>query len=161
MNNSRWSGFLSYKAKHTDIESELAGSFVPINYFAVKGGANRLIDLTSADDISLVSELEQARKLRNITIYLPPSKNFEWMHFNEIAFHNLPLNFALFTSGNIGKTVTHQFTLACRNAGISEQPKQKADGASGNNVLMVNLTINDSQLTHGFRNGSDFVEENW
>ncbi len=161
MNGSSWSGFINYKAKHTDIESELSGKLVPINYFAVKGGASRLIDLKTADDISLVSELEQARSLRNITIYLPQSNNFEWMHFNEMAFHNLPVSFALFTSGNVGKTLTHQFTLACRDAEISEQPKYKADGATGTTVLMVNMTITESQLTHGFRNGSEFVEENW
>jgi hypothetical protein len=53
-----WTGFLHYKAKHKDIDSELKALFVPVLLFAVKGGAKRIIDLTSTDDISLVSELE-------------------------------------------------------------------------------------------------------
>ena len=160
MADTKWSGFLTYRAKHTDIDSELKGSFVPVSQFAVKGGAKRKIDLTSTDDISLVSEFEQARSFKNISLYLPRTKGFEWHHLWEIADHDLPVSIAFFTSGNIGRTVKHQFTLVCQNARITEQPVKEPDWGKSE-VLRVNLSLPEIKLVHGSFQQSEFVEEDW
>ena len=160
MGNTTWSGFLSYKAKHTDIDSVLKGSFVPVASFAVKGGAKRIIHLTAADDISLVSEFEQARSFKNITVFLPPTKDFEWHNLYEIAYHNLSFSMTFFASGNVGKAVTNQFTLSCKNATITEQPVKGTDW-SYSSILKVNMALPETELLHGSYQESEFVEENW
>jgi hypothetical protein len=160
MADTKWTGFLSYKAKHTDIDSELKGSFVPVAQFAVKGGAKRKINFNLTDDISLVSEFEQARSFKNISLYLPRTKGFEWHNLWEIAEHGLPVSIAFFTSGNVGQTVKHQFTLVCQNAQITDQPSREIDWGN-NDVLRVSLSLPDIKLVHGSFQQSEFVQEDW
>jgi hypothetical protein len=158
---TKWSGFFGYKAKHKDIDSVLKGSFIPVKAFSVKGGAKRLIDLASTDDLSLVSEFEQARNFKNISLYLPPAKNFEWLDLTEISIHHLPVSMFFFASGNIGQTVIHQFTLACKIAEITDSPSKTTDGGIKNIVLKVSMSLPETQLIHGSFQGSEFVEETW
>lgn len=160
MSNTKWIGTLTYRAKHTDIDSVLSSSFVPVTQFAVKGGAKRQVDLNLADDISVVSEFEQARMYKNISLYLPRTKGFEWHHLWEIAHHRLPLTIAFFTSGSIGKTVKHQFTLISENAKITDSPVKQLDW-SNREMLKVSLSLPETKLIHGSYQGSDLVEENW
>jgi len=160
MAETKWAAFLSYKAKHTDIDSELKGAFVPVSQFSVKGGAKRMIDLTVTDDISLVSEFEQARNFRNISLFVARTKGFEWHHFWEIADHGLPLTIAFFASGRSGKTVRHEIILTCRTARITNPPGKEIDW-SGNGLLRVNLSLPDITLEHNSLQGSQFVRENW
>ncbi len=160
MANTKWKGTLTYRAKHTDIDSVIGAQFVPVTQFSVKGGAKRWIDLNITDDISLVSEFEQARSFKNIALYLPRTKGFEWHQLWEIADHGLPVTIAFFTSGNIGKTVKHQFTLISQNAKITGQPTRMPDW-SGAEVLRVELSLPEIKLVHGTYQGSEFVEENW
>src|SRR5262245_54034395 len=49
---------------------------VPVKSFSVDGGANRTIDLKSTDDVSVASELEQARTHENLTVFIPPTNDF-------------------------------------------------------------------------------------
>jgi hypothetical protein len=48
---------------------------IPVQIFEVEGGADRSIKLSSTDDIGISSELEQARTFKNITVYLPSTKD--------------------------------------------------------------------------------------
>jgi hypothetical protein len=48
---------------------------IPVQIFEVDGGADRNIKLGSTDDIGITSELEQARTFKNLTLYLPPTKD--------------------------------------------------------------------------------------
>jgi hypothetical protein len=161
MAQAEWGGYLNYKAKHKDIDSVLKGNFVQVNYFSVKGGAKRIIDLTATDDISLVSEFEQARSFKNIIFYLSPGSNFEWLDFTEASIHGLPVSIVFFVGGHIGQTVTHQFTLTCRNAGITEPPVKKTDSQKGIQVLKLSLSLPDTKLVHGSPQGEEMVEEDW
>lgn len=156
-----WSGFLTYKARHSDIDSVLKASFVPVSFFMVKGGAKRIIDLTSTDDISLVSEFEQARSFKNVALYLSPTQNFEWLDLTEVAIHKLPISIAFFTFGNIGNANIHQFKLLCKNAKITEMPGQRWDSVAKVNVLVVNFELPETRLIHGSNQGDEIVEENW
>ncbi len=49
---------------------------IPVNSFEVDGGANRKINLATVDEVSVSSEFEQARSLKNIIFYIPPTKDF-------------------------------------------------------------------------------------
>ncbi|GEM_PF-6488106 len=161
MPQAEWSGYLNYKAKHKDIDSVLKGNFVPVNFFSVKGGAKRIIDLSATDDISMVSEFEQARSFKNIIFYLAPGSSFEWLDFTEASIHQLPVSIAFFVGGHIGQTVTHQFTLTCQNAEITEPPSEKTDSEKGGKVLKLSLTLPETKLIHGSPHGDTVVDEDW
>jgi hypothetical protein len=156
---TKWEGYFGYKAKHTDIDSVLKAEFLPVSYFGVNGGAKRIIDLTSADDLSLVSEFEQARSFKNISLYLPSTKNFEWLDLTEISIHRLQFVMYFFTQGKIGQTITHEFTLGCKNAQIIDSPDKKTDG--GKLVLQVRMSLPETTLTHGSQQGNSFEQESW
>ena len=49
--------------------------FVPLHSFSVLGGAVRTIIASSTNDISVASELEQARTFKNVTLFMPPAKD--------------------------------------------------------------------------------------
>src|SRR5215203_1307636 len=58
---------------------------IPAYAFEVNGGANRNIVLSATDDISLTSELEQARAFKNLTIWIARAdKKFNWKAFTEL-----------------------------------------------------------------------------
>jgi hypothetical protein len=160
MADTKWEGYFGYKAKHKDIDSVLNASFIPVTSFAVKGGAKRLIDLSATDDLSLVSEFEQARNFKNIALYLPPTSNFEWLDLTEISIHHLQFLMVFFATGKIGDTVTHEFVLSSKNAEITEAPGRFTNGGSGT-VLKVSMALPETKLTHGSPEGSDFVREDW
>ena len=141
-----WSGFWTYKAKHSDIDSVLKASYVPVSLFLVQGGAKRIIDLTSTDDLSLVSEFEQTRNFKNDSLYLSPTQNFEWLDLTEVAIYKLPISIAFFTNGNIGDTIIHQFQLFCKNANITEMPGKRWDSDARANVLVVNFALPETRL---------------
>lgn len=160
MAETKWEGFFGYKAKHKDINSELKASFIPVSFFGVKGGAKRIIDLTVSDDLSLVSEFEQARSFKNIALYLPPTSNFEWLDLTEISIHRLSFLMVFFATGKIGETLMHEFTLSCKNAEITESPSKFTDSGKGT-VLKVSMALPETKLAHGSPQGDDFVREDW
>ncbi len=71
----------------------IAGRDVPIDSFRVIGGAYREIENRSTDDVSISSELEQARFFKNINLYLPSAKDHTIMKATwdlaKIAFNKL------------------------------------------------------------------------
>jgi len=160
MAETKWTGFFGYKAKHKDIDSVLKASFIPVSYFAVKGGAKRIIDLTATDDLSLVSEFEQARSFKNISLYLPPTSNFEWLDLTEISIHRLQFLMVFFASGKVGGTLAHEFTLSCKTAEITEAPGKMNDGSKGT-VLKISMALPETRLMHNSPQGGEFVQEDW
>lgn len=160
MAETKWEGWFGYKAKHKDIDSTLNASFIPVSYFSVKGGAKRVIDLTATDDLSLVSEFEQARSFKNIALYLPPTSNFEWLDLTEISIHHLPFLMVFFAQGKIGGNITHEFSLVCKTAEITEAPGKFTDSGKGT-VLKVSMALPETMLTHSSPQGDDFVREDW
>ena len=160
MADTKWEGYFGYKAKHKDIDSVLNASFIPVSYFSVKGGAKRIIDLSATDDLSLVSEFEQARSFKNISLFLPPTKNFEWLDLTEISIHHLPVIIYFFAQGKVGKTITHEFTLSCKNAEITESPSKKTNGGK-EIVLKVEMSLPEIRLIHNSPQGGEFVQEDW
>jgi hypothetical protein len=62
---------LSYFAKNR----EVSRTDVNISSFSVVGGTSRTINLNSTSDFSISSELEQARRYKNITLFMTPTKD--------------------------------------------------------------------------------------
>ena len=160
MAETKWEGYFGYKAKHRDIDSVLRGNFIPVSYFAVKGGAKRVIDLTATDDLGLVSEFEQARSFKNIALYIPPTSNFEWLDLTEISIHHLQFMMVFFAQGKIGQTITHEFMLVCKTAEITEAPGKFTSGDRGT-VLKVSMALPETTLTHSSPQGDELVREDW
>jgi len=158
MANTQWSGFLSFKATNPEIDSVIKSAMVPVKKFSVKGGTVRQVDLNGNDDVSVALEIHEAKRFGNISLYLPRTGGFEWHQLWEIAEHDLPVSFSFFTTGSIGKTLTHQFNLISQNAKITEQPFKYSDWDS-QDVLRVNFTMPDIRIVHGLRQGAEFVEE--
>lgn len=154
-----WTGYLHYKAKHSDIDSILKGLFVDVSLFKVKGGAKRVVDLTSTDDISLVSELEQARTFKNLVLYLSPAKDFEWLDLIEIATHKLPVSMKFIAFGQVRNTLTQSFVLASKTASITEIPVKKI--SEKKLLLELKLAISDVRLIHGSHDKEGISDEEW
>ena len=49
---------------------------IPVHSFEVDGGANRKINFTSTDEMTILSEFEQARAFTNFIFYVPPTMDF-------------------------------------------------------------------------------------
>jgi hypothetical protein len=62
---------------------------IPVNSFEVDGGANRKINLASVDEVSVSSEFEQARSLKNIIFYIPPTKDFLALKLVDMTRHGI------------------------------------------------------------------------
>lgn len=158
MGNTQWSGFLSYKAQHADIDSVLKSNWVPVKSFSVQGGTVRRVDLSTTSDVGVALEIEQSRSYKNLSLFLPRTRGFEWHHLWEIADHGLPVAISFFTSGSIGNTPVHQFNLSCRTAKITSQPMKLSDWDK-NDVLKVSFSLPDIKIVHGSKQGGQFVEE--
>jgi hypothetical protein len=160
MANTTWKCVFAYKAKHKDIDSTL-NAFVPVIAFSVKGGTSRIIDLSSTDDINLADEFLQARKYKNITLFLPPASNFEWLDLTEISIHRLPFFSVFSASGKIGQTLTHEFILSSKDAQLTGLPGKVTDSEKRLTLLRVPMALPNAKLTHGSQQGDDFVQEDW
>jgi hypothetical protein len=94
-----YKGKLSYFVQDGDHEKYITLE-IPAYGFEVEGGANRNILLSSTDDISLISELEQARTFKSLIVRIERAeKKFNWKAFTElkeIADKDITLNL-LFT----------------------------------------------------------------
>src|SRR5687767_1865118 len=73
---------MKYKARFHYIvgeDEDERKNTVPLYAFQVDGGTNRNIRLKSTDDISITSELEQARSFKNVRLYLSPTNDHKDM----------------------------------------------------------------------------------
>ena len=71
----KYKAFFSFMPSEATIESARANLHLPVTAIMVDGGTSRMIKLNSLDDISLVSELEQARTYKNLIVYLAGTKD--------------------------------------------------------------------------------------
>ncbi len=98
----KWAGWLNYKAADAHVQGRmLRGQLVSVSYFSVNGGAIRNIILESLEEMRLVSELEQARSLKNLTLYLDVTDNADSLFdLLEIAARGLSvsINFVLMSA---------------------------------------------------------------
>ena len=131
--------------------------YIPVESFEVVGGANRSIDLSSADDFSIGTELEQARSLKNIHFFIPPT----YKYVTEAALFLIDLNIeklAPSTSFIIekysGSKIIEGFNLKDPAAIIKQRPF-----IVGKRLLWVQLSLPEAHLYHGTFNPKNGMRE--
>ena len=65
----KYKGYFNFEV-NVEGKKTISNLNLPVSMFQVEGGASRIINVRSTDDISLISELEQARTFKNIVLYL-------------------------------------------------------------------------------------------
>lgn len=121
---------------------------VPVYAFQVDGGANRNIRLKSTDDISITSELEQARSYKNIRLFLSPTNDHRDMQaaldLTAAATKNLPLVTILVIHKYSGGKFIEGLWLNDPGSSVKTEP-YKTPG----NFLFVEIALPTVTLYHG------------
>lgn len=168
MSKAKWTGTFAYSANDLSISGVmpkiniigLGSESVPISYFSVTGGANRKIELSRTDDLSLSSELEQARRFNNIRLYLSPKNVFSSGELIQIAARNITFGMTIAVSCRIGRTVTQSLLCGSKEARIVETPRKLNDHL-GNAYFFVNVHFTQCELVHISPQGKEQVAEVW
>ena len=121
---------------------------MPVAAFQVEGGADRIINLRSTNDIGLVSELEQARSFQNIVLYLSGTKDHRdmkaAMDLTEIANNNFAVKLQLLVERYSGKKLLEGLALYDPGGQIKYPPQNAFD-----NTLMVHIALSETELFRG------------
>ena len=122
-------------------------SNIPIRSFSVVGGASRSINLDSTDDISISSEFEQARTYHNVTLFIPPTKDFTAVILFTLKspitkFFALVFHVEIFSGGKM----THSLVLQSYNAWLRKNPTPVGNKEA---LLMLEVQFDKVQLLHG------------
>jgi len=136
-------------------EAELKGVDVPVDSFEVAGGAHRYIDIRSTDDISIISEFEQARALKNITLYIPPTRDGTdrnvALSLTNIALSQTlltkifsPLMIVLVIEKLSGGKILEMLILKISDGSLKNRPY-----VVGKQLLRVEISIQKARLLHG------------
>lgn len=92
----------------------------------VVGGATRTINLDSTNDISITSELEQARQFKNITIFMSPSPTSEDMEvaveLTDFVIRKRSILFDFHVGKYSSGKLIEELNLVDENAAISKTP---------------------------------------
>jgi hypothetical protein len=128
------------------------GDNIPVHSFMVDGGANRIITLASTDDISIMSELEQARSFKNVTLFLSPNKNGSDMRvaleLNNLYLSGKSLVLQLFIERLANGQVIESFGLMEGHSRLKFLPY-----VVSKNLLTLHLKLTDPMLNVGRRQG--------
>ena len=127
---------------------------IPAYAFEVDGGANRYIFLSETDDIGIVSELEQARAFKNLTVWIEGTvKKFSWKSFNEmkeIADKKISLNLMFVVERYSDGKMLEGVALIDRGAGAF--PPNVVEDA-----IALDFTIPTAKLYRGKMRGTTLL----
>jgi hypothetical protein len=119
-----------------------------ISAFSVVGGAHRSINLDSTDDVSISSELEQARQYKNITLFMLPTHAHDdmdvAMNLVNIALEKSTLWVDFFIAKFANGKVIEELRLICADTTIIRPPALVAQ-----HLLMIELQLPSVTLSHG------------
>ena|SRR5688572_4634732 len=162
MSNMKYDAVLSItpRTKQGDTASE-EFKRIPIRAFSVEGGASRSINLSSADEISIASEFEQARTHKNITLFMPPANNFLGVKLAAMrTFGGNMDRFSVFFQVNTfsGGKRTQTLILETYDAWFVSPPTPVGDKEA---LLMLRVRFHGAQLLHSKLNKAsrEFVHE--
>ncbi len=120
--------------------------FVPLHSFSVLGGAVRTIKADSTNDISVASELEQARTYKNITLFMPPAKDHLDMEvaldLTNYANKKTELLFSVHVERRSGGRQVVGLNLVDQHARIERPPSLGA-----NRLLMIEVLLPSAIIT--------------
>jgi hypothetical protein len=123
---------------------------VPVYAFEVDGGANRNIILSSTDDISISSELEQARSFKHLRMWIAPGENFDMRahaELSEIAAKDMALNVLFAVERYSDGKVLEALALLDRGAEAYPPGILK-------NIFVVNVRVPTAKLYYGKIDGT-------
>lgn len=120
---------------------------IPVDFFEVDGGADRKIDVTSGDEISIGLEFEQARIYKNIVFYIPPTKDFLAVKLIDLR-KNGPEQFSItFAIGvYIDGALSRSLVFSSESAWLFGHP-ELSDGKSP--LLKMRVRFNNLLLIYG------------
>lgn len=147
-------GYFSFYVFNND-ELSVNRLDVPINSFEVIGGTVRRININSTDDISISSELEQARSYKNINLFLPPTKDSTDMEtalsLTDIALSDFNFGVMVAIQRCANGKLLEGLTLIDRGAKLKNRPR-----IVGQHLLKVELDIPSPKLFYGVIQGHIF-----
>lgn len=150
------SGTIKVWGSSHDLEQRIS---IPVHSFEVTGGTNRKINLASADEISVAMEFEQARTLKNLVFYIPPTKDFVAVKLVELA-NQKGREFAFtFLVGVYSETkLLRAYNIEAESARFLETPNPIGDTPP---LLMAKIGMNSPDLYYGKveKNGTVRLEE--
>lgn len=158
MNSIQYAAGLSYKAVKLNEISMMEGTF-EVTSFAVKGGAKRLIELSSTDEVSLISEFEQARSFKNLIVFLSAGDIFSVNDLRHLVKNNqsVSINFGVTEYRN--KIFSQTLLLTCEKAKIVENPRFISD--STESYVSIFLEIPDPKISRTSSKAGKFTNEDW
>ncbi len=120
---------------------------LPVRSFSVVGGTSRSIDLDSADEISIGNEFEQIRTYRNVTLFIPPSKDFTavklvTLRSSGLKFFTLAFTVDIYADGKRTQTLT----FASSKAWLAKNPIPVGNKEA---LLMMEVHFDSGAMLHG------------
>ena len=138
---------MKYTARFAAQDPDLVGFFIliPVSGFEVDGGASRTISLKTATDISITSELEQARMYKNITLYVPGTKDHSDMEtaikMSEAASSKKKFLFSLWVERDVNKNRIEGLVLRDNTATVQKPPSIVKD-----NLMALKFSLPAAKL---------------
>lgn len=127
----KYKAYLNFQVAGDDDQNLYKNSNLPVAAFQVDGGASRIIKLKSTDDISLVSELEQARTFGNLYFYLSGTKGSKDMKaavdLNAIAHDETTFQLLFIVERYSGGKLLEGLGLYCPNGLLKSPPSMAVD----------------------------------
>ncbi len=120
---------------------------LPVSMIMVDGGTSRLINLSSADDFSLISELEQARAHKNLIIYLGGTRDHRDMKaaldLTYFGAQRIVISMILTIERRLNGKLLDGIAIYEESASCSEPIPAL------NKTMMINLKLEDARLFQG------------
>ncbi len=156
MSNMKYNGVVSIQEQpHDDDAGKPLKILVevekfPVCSFSVEGGTSRSIDLDSASSISIGNEFGQARTYNNITLFLPPKKDFTAAKLFSLRSGGLRF-FTMLFQVNVfaGGVRIETLILLSTNAWLRRNPIPVGNKQA---LLMLDIGFNQVEILHGRRN---------
>lgn len=121
---------------------------VPLSSFQVIGGATRVINLGTTDDISLVAEFKEAQTFKNLSLYLSSARDHKEMKaaldLTALAKEGWDFILIIIVERFLGGKLLEGFKLGIREAVLKSAPLIVSD-----NTLLMEVKFDDSTLFQG------------
>lgn len=142
----KYKGYLSFKPMGSS-SSVSSNEDLPVSMIMVDGGTSRLIKLSSTDDFSLISELEQARAHKNLIIYLGGTRDHRDMKaaldLTFLGTQRIFISVILTIERRLNGKLLDGIAIYEESATCS-QPIPAL-----NKTMMINLKLEDAQIFQG------------
>jgi hypothetical protein len=154
-----YDAWFHYREKGKDyIKGEYVYGSCLISSFSVLGGAYRSINLASTYDyITISSELEEARRYKNITLFMAPTGDHVDMKtavdLTDAAYKTMLLSISLTFKRFAQRYTMEEYTLRAETATIKQPPRIVAE-----HLLMIEVCLLSPKLFQGIR-GMTLEEE--